>query len=99
MLHMPRMPALSAGVAAAACRRWMCFLGACIFGLVVFCRVSPGHAPLADTPLPAPDPQPAANEEPITPIPTGPAGDPLKIALGERLFGDPRLSRGNARSC
>jgi cytochrome c peroxidase len=37
--------------------------------------------------------------EPITPVPKPPAADPLKVALGERLFGDPRLSRGNTRKC
>jgi cytochrome c peroxidase len=37
--------------------------------------------------------------EPITPVPEPPAADPLKVALGERLFGDPRLSRGNTRKC
>jgi cytochrome c peroxidase len=37
--------------------------------------------------------------EPITPVPEPPAADPLKIAIGERLFGDPRLSRGNTRKC
>jgi cytochrome c peroxidase len=37
--------------------------------------------------------------EPITPVPKPPAADPLKVALGERLFGDPRLSRGNTRTC
>ena len=37
--------------------------------------------------------------EPITPIPAPPAADPLKVALGERLFGDPRLSRSNTRTC
>ncbi len=38
-------------------------------------------------------------KEPITPIPEPPAIDPLKIKLGERLFGDPRLSHDNSRSC
>src|SRR5260370_12266150 len=38
-------------------------------------------------------------EEPITPIPDPPTIDPLKIKLGERLFGDPRLSHDNSRSC
>jgi cytochrome c peroxidase len=40
-----------------------------------------------------------AAEEPITPIPEPPATDPLKVKLGERLFGDPRLSHDNSRSC
>jgi hypothetical protein len=36
-------------------------------------------------------------DEPITPIPEPPAIDPLKVKLGERLFGDPRLSHDNSR--
>jgi cytochrome c peroxidase len=39
------------------------------------------------------------SEEPITPAPRPPQIDPLKIRLGERLFGDRRLSRDNSRSC
>jgi cytochrome c peroxidase len=38
-------------------------------------------------------------DEPITPSPEPPAIDPLKVKLGERLFGDPRLSHDNSRSC
>src|ERR1700676_3595832 len=38
-------------------------------------------------------------EEPIATIPEPPTIDPLKIKLGERLFGDPRLSHDNSRSC
>jgi cytochrome c peroxidase len=38
-------------------------------------------------------------KEPITPIPEAVAADPLKIALGERLFGDKRLSHDNCHSC
>jgi cytochrome c peroxidase len=37
--------------------------------------------------------------EPITRVPEPPAVDPLRVALGERLFQDPRLSRGNTRKC
>jgi cytochrome c peroxidase len=40
-----------------------------------------------------------AIEEPITPVPAAPAIDPLRVKLGERLFGDPRLSHDNLRSC
>ncbi len=40
----------------------------------------------------ASDATPLADQEPITPIPSPPAADPRKLALGERLFGDPRLS-------
>jgi cytochrome c peroxidase len=38
-------------------------------------------------------------DEPITPIPPPPDADPLKLALGERLFEDPRLSRNSTRAC
>ena len=38
-------------------------------------------------------------EEPITPIPEPAPIDPRKVKLGERLFGDPRLSQDNSRSC
>jgi cytochrome c peroxidase len=41
----------------------------------------------------------SAVEEPITPIPKPPAADPRKLALGERLFSDPRLSHDNTRAC
>ena len=37
--------------------------------------------------------------EPITPIPPPPLLNSAKLALGERLFADPRLSRDNRRSC
>jgi len=40
-----------------------------------------------------------AQEEPIVPIPAAPAADPAKLALGERLFRDKRLSRDGTRSC
>jgi len=37
--------------------------------------------------------------EPITPIPPPPKADPRRVALGERLFADPRLSRDGDRAC
>jgi cytochrome c peroxidase len=42
---------------------------------------------------------PRAGQEPITAIPAAPAQDPRRVALGERLFADPRLSHNNAYSC
>jgi cytochrome c peroxidase len=53
---------------------------------------------------PAPDPQildaqPRAGDEPITPIPAPPAADPLRLALGEQLFRDRRLSHDNRHAC
>jgi cytochrome c peroxidase len=44
-------------------------------------------------------PQPRADQEPITPIPSPPARDPRQVALGDRLFHDPRLSHDDTRSC
>jgi cytochrome c peroxidase len=38
-------------------------------------------------------------KEPITPVLEAHATDPLKIRLGERLFGDARLSHDNSHSC
>ena len=43
--------------------------------------------------------QAPADQEPITPVPLPPAADPLKLALGERLFADPRLSHDGSRAC
>ena len=43
--------------------------------------------------------KPLADQEPITPIPQPPAVDPQKFALGERLFGDPRLSGDGKLAC
>ena len=42
---------------------------------------------------------PAHAVEPIHPVPPPPAADPRVVALGERLFHDPRLSRGGDVSC
>lgn len=46
-----------------------------------------------------PTPTLSAEQEPIVPIPEPPDADPLKLALGERLFADPRLSRDRMRAC
>jgi cytochrome c peroxidase len=43
--------------------------------------------------------QSISGQEPITPIPAMHAEDPKRVALGERLFNDRRLSRDNTRSC
>jgi cytochrome c peroxidase len=40
-----------------------------------------------------------SNQEPITPIPSPPAADPLKLALGEQLFQDPLLSHDQTVAC
>jgi cytochrome c peroxidase len=43
--------------------------------------------------------KPLADQEPITPIPPPPEADPRKLALGERLFGDHRLSADGKLAC
>jgi cytochrome c peroxidase len=73
--------------------RWMTMICALVSGGLL---LSPA--------IPEPRAQPLeansiTSEEPITPIPSLPPIDPLKVRLGERLFGDPRLSRDNSRSC
>lgn len=40
-----------------------------------------------------------AEQEPITPVPLPLSADPLKLALGERLFVDPRLSHDGGLTC
>jgi len=42
---------------------------------------------------------PASGEEPITPIPLSLPLDARKVALGKRLFSDPRLSRNDSIAC
>ena len=55
---------------------------------------------LAQTPdLPSSTSTLATDREPITPIPQAPTADPLKLALGERLFVDRRLSRDGTLAC
>jgi cytochrome c peroxidase len=72
-------------------RRWIC--AAAGLGLAF------GYSPITRALLQPFHSSTAPAEEPITPLPETPATDPLKVALGERLFGDPRLSRGNTRKC
>jgi cytochrome c peroxidase len=60
--------------------------------LVFLAAVSPAFSQL---PIPAV----RNNQEPITQIPGAPAQDPRRLALGERLFGDRRLSHDSSRSC
>src|SRR5262249_26451544 len=50
-------------------------------------------------PAKSPTPHARADLDPITPIPAIPARDQRRLVLGERLFGDPRLSHDDTRSC
>ena len=47
---------------------------------------------------PGPPPQ-IGTDAAITPVPQPPPADPLKLALGERLFNDRRLSHDNTAAC
>lgn len=50
---------------------------------------------IAETPIREVNP----SQEPITPIPAPRAQDPHRLLLGEKLFGDRRLSHDNTHSC
>jgi cytochrome c peroxidase len=63
--------------------------------ILIVLALGAGGRSIAQTPAP----QPRADQEPITPIPSPPAQDPQQVALGDRLFHDPRLSHDNTRSC
>jgi cytochrome c peroxidase len=72
-------------------------------GIMMICILLPGGL-LVSSAVPQPlEPSQEANsiisEEPITPVPEPRPVDALKARLGERLFGDPRLSRDSSRSC
>jgi cytochrome c peroxidase len=72
--------------------RWLAWL------CVLLCLLKGSTAALAATPPPS-APQSAAQPQPITPIPQPPAADPRKLALGESLFHDHRLSHDGSLAC
>lgn len=68
------------------------------------CAVAAGCAPMADGPTGADSPRlpPAAlatADAPFEPIPRSLPLDPAQVALGRRLFEDPRLSGGGDTAC
>ena len=73
-------------------RRWLAWIA---LALLTLTRAAPAQAPDPGNP----DRTAAAEEEPITPIPQPPSADPLKLSLGESLFGDRRLSHDGTLSC
>jgi cytochrome c peroxidase len=70
---------------------WVCLCA--ILAAGVAAAQAPSH-PFESSPV-----RPVADEEPITPVPQPPAADPLKLAIGEHLFNDPRLSGDGKLSC
>ena len=71
--------------------------------IAMICILIPGGLLLSSAiPQPLVQPQEAnsiISDEPITPVPEPRPINALKVRLGERLFGDHRLSRNNLRSC
>jgi len=63
--------------------------------LLLVITMTTAAAPESQTP----GPQAAAEQEPITPVPPPPPADPSKLALGERVFADPRLSGDGSQAC
>lgn len=75
-----------------------CFLAA--VALVVFLQWQPElPAPHPSTQAKTSAPANWASAEPIQPIPPVPNLDPAKVAIGEKLFRDVRISRDNTLSC
>lgn len=77
-------------------RRWKAWTCAV---LVLFPCAAPAQDcefPMTRSPGSADGP---AEQEPITPIPAPPVANSLKLALGERLFRDTRLSHDQDRAC
>jgi cytochrome c peroxidase len=69
------------------------FRTACVLAALVFLEAA------SFTAAQSPAGQPPAEQEPITPVPPAPAQDPRRVALGEQLFADRRLSHDDTSSC
>ncbi|UGY12657.1 cytochrome-c peroxidase [Bradyrhizobium septentrionale] len=69
-----------------------CGFACLLLALVCLSAFSPADAQ-------SPGSEVRADREPITPIPAPRAQDPQRVLLGERLFGDRRLSHDNTHSC
>jgi cytochrome c peroxidase len=72
-------------------RSWSLWIG---LALLLLAGGAAAQAPASEAAA-----KPSADQEPITPIPPPPAADPLKLKLGEDLFGDPRLSGDGKLAC
>jgi cytochrome c peroxidase len=95
LMRLPVAEASGARSKSAASCVWLGVgLGVCLFSLA-YLRLAP-----AQTSQPAgASPVVAAAAEPITPVPVPSGIDPLKRALGEELFADPRLSHDQTYGC
>jgi cytochrome c peroxidase len=85
-----RIPSLGAPTGSNLCRR----ARRCLVLFLVL-TVTVAAAPESQSP----GQQGPTEQEPITPVPPPPSADSLKLALGERLFADPRLSVDGSRAC
>src|ERR1700733_15332233 len=87
--------ALAVAAVARTARYQRCAITICV--LIYGClQPSPAPSQSVEEPL---ETNSTPADEPITPIPKPPTTDSLKVELGGRLFGDPRLSHDNSRSC
>jgi len=75
--------------------RWWTFIGIILPCVAVLIAATT----FAQAPSDVLQDNPVADQEPITPIPALPDADPLKLALGERLFSDTRLSADGTLAC
>jgi cytochrome c peroxidase len=70
-----------------------------LVSLIFVCLPIPHSLSVTEPTRTIPDSPPAAPQEPIAPLPLSLALDPKRVALGEQLFNDMRLSRDNKKSC
>lgn len=67
--------------------------------LLLYFFFAPHDANIPEAPAGAQSPEISIGREPLLPLSPAPALPPEKVALGERLFQDPRLSHDNSISC
>lgn len=67
--------------------------------LLLYFFFAPHDANIPEASIGAQSPEISIGREPLLPLPPAPALPPQQVALGERLFRDPRLSHDNSISC
>ena len=67
--------------------------------LIVVALLTGSATPISETPYMPLEPSAVASQEPIAPIPLHVVLDAQRVALGERLFHDVRLSHDNTQAC